>query len=113
MSVTIYMPKAPSNAPSVNFANVNARAVLEVMGVFDPYLCGSLAPHEIPAVIRRVIRALNVTRARVGMLREAVGGLGDRFVDFGSDDEDARRRLAGTLEVLRFASANGWAISWD
>ncbi len=114
MSVTLSIPQAPANAPSANWANTNARRVLEVMGVFDPYLCGSLAPHEIPAAIRRVIWALNVAGARMGMIREAVGDVArDRYIDLGSDDEHARRRLAEALEVLRFASAHGWAVSWD
>lgn len=111
MSVSLTVHRGPSDAPWASWASVNARAVLAAMGVADPYLCGSLAPDEIPAAVRRVIWALNVPSARASMVRAASGG--ERFAVGGSDDAAAQRRLREALEVLRYACERGHTVAWS
>ena len=110
MSVTLRATGAAANAPRANWANANAGPVI---GLLDPAAppYGDLPASEIPAALRRIVRALNVPADRAHMVRPAE--VGPRWFSAGSSDERARERLAEAARILRFAASIGSGVSWD
>ena len=121
-----------SVAPEANFANANARGVLALMGQDSNDLWGSLAPEEIPAVLQRLLVAMNRDDAREGlvversdrhafaqarMITDPDTGLstisrGCRVLDGGNTDEQTLRRLGAVRELLSYAHEHGFSVNW-
>jgi len=121
-----------SLAPEANFANANARGVLALMGQDSNDLWGSLAPEEIPAVLQRLLVAMNRDDAREGlvversdrhafaqarMITDPDTGLstisrGCRVLDGGNTDEQTLRRLGAVRELLSYAHEHGFSVNW-
>jgi hypothetical protein len=121
-----------STAPEANFANASARGVLALMGQDTSDIWGGLAPDEIPAVMQRLMVAMNKDEAREGLVREGSDGRafdkarmvtdpdtglstisrGCRAIDGGNTDEQTLRRLGAIRELLSHAHEHGFAVSW-
>lgn len=103
------------NGPQVNLSGYNTVLVLRMLDLpSEEY--GSIPAAEVPKVLRRVIRALNVSRAREHTVEEAFeerGALGARMVSFGNTDEDTVRRLTSMQTLLVYAADNGYEVVWS
>lgn len=128
MSVTFSFPNSPTQEvqhnfgtevvteivdvwPSANFANVNARNLLSILGLEDDgYLYGSLEPSEAPAVFQRALKARNMEQLRepARIAAETHG----QVMECGSSDEQVIRRLDTMLEILKFAIKHQEVLSW-
>ncbi|MFA5186572.1 MAG: hypothetical protein WC551_08870 [Patescibacteria group bacterium] len=105
-----------STAPECNFANVNARAVLEALGISSPELYGEIKHEDLPSFIRKIIRVMN-TQAVHGMTRETreSGGTGTghcRVIECGTSVERCTERLDQLLTLAKWAQENNLGISW-
>ena len=125
MSVTFSFPNSPTEEirhdegwietvdlwPSANFANTNARNILNLLGLEDDgYLCGSLEPLEAPAVLRSALRARNLERLREpAVIPHETHG---RFIECGSSDAQVQRRLDSMIEILKFAVEHKERLTW-
>jgi hypothetical protein len=121
-----------SSAPEANFANANARGVLALMGLDSDDLCGSLESTEIPAVMQRLMVAMNRDDARSHLVAPTVDrrafdqprvvedpdtGLstitrGCRVIECGNTDEHTLRRLGFVRDLLSFAHIDGYSVVW-
>lgn len=121
-----------SLAPEANFANASARGVLALMGQDASDLWGLLEPAEIPAVMQRLMVALNRDDAREGLVSEGSDGRafdkarmvtdpdtglstisrGCRVLDGGNTDEQTLRRLGAVRDLLSYAHEHGHTVSW-
>jgi hypothetical protein len=111
MSVSFGVVGAAANSPTCNFANANARPVVEIMtGTPPEYLCDDLPAEDVAPALRRVVAALNVPARRTGGLRAAEVG-GSVHV-CASTDEDVQRRLKSVLDVLKHASDHKVGVWW-
>lgn len=125
MSVTFSFPNSPTEEirhdegwietvglwPSANFANTNARNIINLLGLEDDgYLCGSLEPSEASVVLRSALRARNVERLREPALipSEEHG----RFIECGSSDAQVVRRLDTMIRILKFAVERKEKLTW-
>jgi hypothetical protein len=103
------------NGPQVNLSGYNTAQVLRMLDIpAEEY--GSIPAAEVPEVLRRVIRALNVTRVREHTIEEAFeerGALGCRAVGFGNTDEDTVRRLTSLQTLLVYAADHGFEVVWS
>lgn len=119
-----------SEAPELNLSNVSAYSILRLLGL-PPEDGGTIQAHEVPDVLRRVIRALNVDADRAGLVREGFDerahapriehdkttGLptistGCRSVSFGTTDEQTVRWLTVLQEILTYAADRELPVGW-
>lgn len=100
-----------SSLPQLNWSNVSARGVLELLGIQEGQeLGGALDPSEIPGVLQRILYCLNSSRSRshlIQPLREE-----PKFVDFGNQDYQTVRRLRQLQELLSLAASEGYRVTW-
>lgn len=121
-----------SSGPEVNLSNANARDVLALLGLPTEDDWGSVQHGDIPAVLRRIMVAMNDKSARDHLVAEPVDrrafdtprivtdsetGLsaitrGARLVFQGNTDANTLHRLERVREVFIFASTNGFSVSW-
>ena len=121
-----------SLAPEANFANASARGVLALMGQDSDDLWGGLEPVEIPAVMQRLMVAVNRDDTRSHLVREGMDGRafdkarmitdpdtglstisrGCRVLDGGNTDGQTLRRLSAVRELLSYAHEHGFSVSW-
>jgi len=121
-----------SVAPEANFANASARGVLALMGQDASDLWGGLEPAGIPAVMQRLMVAVNRDNARSHLVREGSDGRafdkarmvtdpdtglstisrGCRVIDGGNTDEQTLRRLGAVRELLSYAHEHGFSVCW-
>jgi len=103
-----------SEAPETNFGNHNAFGLLEVVGLpVREY--GKIAADDVPSVLRRVLRALNVDARRAPLdepPRDERGESGCRIVSFGTSDVDTIRRLTALQALLVYAADHHFSVSW-
>jgi len=103
------------HSPLVSLSGYNTAVILGMLGLpVEEY--GSIPVAEVPEVLRRVIRALNVERVRAPAIEEPFeerGALGCRAVGFGNTDEDTVRRLTSMQTLLVFAAKNGFEVVWN
>ena len=103
-----------SEAPEVNFSNGNAFGLLGVIELpVREY--GKVAADDVPAVLRRVLRALNVDARRTPLdeaPRDERGEGGCRIVSFGTSDADTIRRLTALQALLVYAADHHFSVSW-
>ena len=109
MSVTLAPIGAPANAPRPNWANVNARPIVNLLKPGADLLDG-LEADEVAPALRRVLHALNVDGARAQMACEPRQE--GRVFWGGSTDEQAQRRLREALDVLRYAAEHRTGVCW-
>jgi len=153
MSITFYCPDAPkslvpcwckedgdecwegcpgtrnlSEAPEVNYANVNACNLIRLVG-FEADYCGTWTCEELPAVLRGIMRALNSERTRAPLVREAVSYGGERahlsvvggeeptggcrVIIGGNTDARTVERLEGLQNLVRYAQEHGYSVQWS
>jgi hypothetical protein len=116
-----------STAPTPNFSNVNARAVLRLLGLDSQYLMGSCDAATMLRVIflarngdvssaRRDEEILEAGHAGVAVMQ--VNGMptierrGPKTIMCGNTDEQTQRRLAALHELAAWAQENGHEIAW-
>lgn len=119
-----------SEAPELNLSNDSALGILGLLGL-PRQDGGTVEAQEVPDVLRKVIRALNVEADRQGLVREgyderahearierdAETGLptistGCRVVSFGTTDEQTVRQLTVLRELLVYAADRGLPVGW-
>ncbi len=105
-------------APSINWANTNARAVFELVGipVVDNYLVGDLSNKAIPDILRNVIGALNSKVRRQSLDRAEASGTGlrgARYIETSNTDEQTVRRLQELQDLLVYAQKHNLGIGWN
>ena len=102
-------------SPLVNLSGYNAAHIQRLLGLpRDEY--GSLPVSEVPDVLRRILRVLNVDQDRAGLVEdsgEERGALGARMVSFGNTDEDTTRRLTSMRTLLIYAVEHGFDVAWE
>jgi hypothetical protein len=118
--------------PSLNYANVSARGLLKIMGLDSEYLCGSLENAEIPAVLQRLLLAINEPEARAHtitapsdrrafqhprLVEDENTGLttitrGCRVISFGNTDDQTLRRLYEIRDLFVRAHTSGSDVHW-
>jgi hypothetical protein len=119
-----------STAPEVNFSNVNAANVLDLLGLYNPEgPWGSLPVEEIPAVLQRCMAVLSRDSERAhlienaheekGRRRVAVNDdgmpeirTGCRVIHCGNTDADTVRRVTAVQTLLAWAHERGLGVSW-
>lgn len=104
------------NAPECNFANGNARAVLETLGYHsEDDLYGSVKHEDLPGFIAKLIRAINSTATVRGLVRpteEYKGARGCNVIECGTDADRVVERFNQILVLAKWAQENGHDISW-
>ena len=116
-----------SESPDPNFANANARAVLQLLGMDAEYLCGSC---DAATMRQRLFVARNSDRSSAlrdgyelspGHLGTAVverDGIptierrGCGIIEGGNTDAQTLRRLDALDELATYAQENSFEISW-
>lgn len=115
-----------SEAPELKLANTNARNVLALLGLStDDY--GDIPVADIPAVMQRLLTAINRESSRAHLVTETmetrttrmteVNGMstistGPRMIGVGNTDEQTLRRLRAAQKLLSWAVENGHPVSW-
>ena len=137
MTFSPLAPRGADDLPEVNFANVNARGVLDLLGIHDEYPCGQVEHDDLAVLRRRIVTVLNLPAARRHLVEEpyelepghagvvVVSGVGApdggvprierrgcRAVYFGNTDQQTVRRLRALDEVVRWAQEHGVGVSW-
>jgi hypothetical protein len=125
--------EVPDADCEVNLSNVNAMAMLALMGVEADY-CGTITSEDIPSVVRRLMRAVNSEGTRGAFTVEAQeipaspgrlvpvqdgnvvrlerqGGSCHVFVG-GRDDEYVARTAGRLLALCRKAQEAGEEVTW-
>lgn len=116
-------------APEVNFANGNAAGILNLLGMsWEPF--GDIPANDVPVVLRRILRVLNVESDRAHLVSESTDGFafeepilveddgvtritrGCRVIRCGNTDEQTTRRLLGLQDLLVYAADRGFSVSW-
>lgn len=98
-----------STAPSLNMANANCRNVTELLGL-GREAGGSISPEQAPAILRRAIRALNVSGEMESITHE--GSQDGRVIDCGTTVDSVRQRLTKFIEVLKYGVEHKQEIVW-
>jgi hypothetical protein len=98
-----------SEAPSINMANANCRDVTELLGLGRED-GGSIAPSDAPTILRRALKAVNVSGHAERFARDTVED--GRFISVGTTPESVRRRLMGVIEVLKYATEHNQEVHW-
>jgi len=118
-----------TQSPEPNFGNGNARNLLALLGFDANDLYGSC---DAATMRRAIMRALNSDRssaveegyelaaghAGTAVVTDANGMArierrGPRVVSFGNTDEQTVRRLNRLADLAKYASENGFEISWS
>ena len=116
MSVTFSIRGVESNFETgenwVNFANVNARTVLDLLGICvadDSDLWGEIV--NLDVVIRRAMRVLNNEHRDYGTPGFEIGGDGHaRLIQCEITDESVRRRIQAVLNLCVEAKRIGTTV---
>lgn len=98
--------------PGINVTSVNARALLDVLGITReecPDLVGGEAPE---AFLGRVLMAQAVNPADAGVAASEVPGPGARSIDLGRDEGYIDERLAQLRSLAEFCVAEGREVIW-
>jgi len=112
-----------TTSPTPNFSNVNARAILALLGMDSSDLCGSC---DGATLRQRILTARGSDRSSAlrdgrelqpghlgaGVVDGAIVRRGCRVIEGGNTDEQTMRRLAALESLAIFAQGNGWTISW-
>lgn len=98
-----------STAPMLNMANANCRDVTGLLGLGRED-GGSISPQDAPAVLRRALRALNVSGVAESIERE--GFTEGRVTECGTTASSIRRRLRGLVDVLKYAVEHNQTVVW-
>ena len=124
----------PVEGSEMNLANTNARVLLQVAGLDAVDLCGSVEHSDLPAVIRRLVLALNSEGTRGAFVRETVvqpsepgrmvpvrdgsvvrlerqGGRPE-VIWGGLSDEGLVERVSRLLNLFRLAQERGSEVCW-
>ena len=124
----------PEEGCEFNLANTNARVLLQLAGLDAVDLCGSVAHADLPAVVRRLVLAMNSEGTRGAFVREttvqpAVPGAmvpvrdgsivrlerqgGSPEVIWGGlSDEGLVERVSRLLNLFRLAQERGSEVCW-
>jgi len=107
-----------SMAPTLNLGNVNARSIIDLIGLPDDQLVGQVEGAEIGTARQRILAARNMTRKRRVALRDTIeyGGAGTghcRVVECGYTDEQVLDRLSCLDAVLAWAQEHQMKVSWS
>ena len=94
---------------AVNMTNVNARAMLELLGL-DYDCCGTIECDKIPSHISTAVRKLNIKHERKIACVEGIET--KNFISFGRDDEYVHSKLEMIVNVLREAKRMGKNVVW-
>lgn len=102
---------------SVNFANENARAVMEMAGVPGDLWTGdcSVPVEGLPGLARRILVVLNVSKARKPYVQEASDERQPgkcRVIRCGVTDESIRRRMTELLLVVQHGIKVNAPLTW-
>ncbi len=95
--------------PSVNLANVNARALLSMLGI-SPEDYGHIEAESLPAVQRQLVRLMNQGSARAPFVMEAYQD--GRMIDCGRTDNRILRQLEHFQELVSYAQEHNESIVW-
>ena len=116
-----------SESPDPNFANTNARAILQLLGMDAEYLCGSC---DAATMRQRLFVARNSDRSSalrdgyelspghlgtVVVERDGIPTIERRgcgIIEGGNTDAQTLRRLDALDELATYAQENGFEISW-
>jgi hypothetical protein len=103
-------------APEVNFANANARAILDLLGLPTDD-CGTVEADVVPMVRATILGVMNVRRLRAPLDVEAShsGGPGTgtcHVINCGNTDDHTMRRLADLDAVFGWAEEHKAAVNW-
>jgi hypothetical protein len=104
-----------STLPEVSFANGNARGVLALMGCDADDLCGTLSVEEIPVVLQRLLKVINMESQRqhlVALPSVEKGAKGCTVFRSGNTDEGTLRRLSDIQNLLSQSAKGGFGVSW-
>lgn len=105
-----------SVAPSLNLANVNARNILNLLGLPpEEQECGGVT--EVAPLRQQILRLRNISRARQPALRAASesGGEGTgqcHCIEQGYTDKQVLNRLTRLDRVLAYAQEHRMGVSW-
>jgi len=95
--------------PSVNLANVNARALLEMLDIeFDHG--GMIKITEYPRIQQKLMRFINQLSARAPYVLDAYQN--GRVIDCGRSDARLLRQLTAFRELITYAQEKGEHITW-
>lgn len=102
----------------VNLANLNARKIVDLLGLPDDNLTGSLEVSDLSTYRQRIIRALNMESDRSHLVADSTdeGGPGTgqcRTIFFGNTDEQTRDRLERLLDLFKYAQERNLSVSWS
>lgn len=114
-------------APEVNLANVNAAAILKILGVSG----NSVRAEDVSDLLRRILRAVNVDGVRADLVEEGreydghaprvvldlETGLptistGCRVINGGNTDEQTLDRLGRLQTLAVYAADHGYSVAW-
>ncbi len=107
-----------SCAPECNFANDHAKALMSLLGLTladsDGCWVGEIPASGIGLVLTMARGLLGDEGLRIDMCREPSDAHkhGPRVIFFGSDDDDAQRRIGEFVEVLVAAKKLGKPVCW-
>jgi len=99
------------DAEGVNFANGNARVVLEFLGIDSPDLLGSMGGGDFLAACQ-VAMATGTPVVHARPATETVGDRGARFVDFGIDEAGIVGRVSMLADLATEAVRLGRDVTW-
>lgn len=111
MSITFQLSSGPT-AQAINLANSNACALLALAGL-PATSFGELDPTELPAVIRRLLRAANSRRSQMGAVTEDVSSESGRWVESGRSQAYVEQRVMDLLTLCREAQVHGCRVVWN
>lgn len=100
-----------STAPSFNLSNASMRDMLEALGL-PPDDSGHIDVGDLPAVLRRAIKVMNVGREAEAATRETEVFEGGRFISFGLTESDVRYAMGRILEVLKYGNDHKQTVVW-
>jgi hypothetical protein len=128
MSVDFWIPGREGEEPWANFANGNARGLIDLLGLPDDgYLSGSVSPQEVHGVLRTIMGALARPKVREGLLRPQRTEQNSRLWDddgvptispgvkviwSGNTDDQTVRRLETVRDVFAQAAEKGTGVRW-
>ncbi len=99
-----------STAPELTLCNVNARAILTVLGLQNEYLNGHLEVSEISKVRQKILAASNSPRKRASAIREDYTT--SNFIEFGYTDDQILARLQRLDFILGYGQEHNQSVSW-
>lgn len=112
--------------PEFNVANANGYEIQRMMGL-EPDYTGAIEPEDVPTILRRLIKLKNMgseqhtrdssrEQGPARATKDADGqsriSRGPTMVDFGRSQGQVNRYLDDMIKMLKYASDNGYGISW-